>query len=751
MNDLPDPNLPSIPDTGASDLDQPAPTFGRWLRDNTGPLLAMGALITLIILRGLNIWDIAKVAIGLGMVIFIHELGHFAAAKWCDVHVEMFAIGFGQPLPGCQFKYGETTYKIGWIPLGGFVKMVGEGENADTEEAEEDPRSFKNKSVGQRMLIISAGVIMNMILAVICFMGAYWYGVEERAPIIGWVESGSPSWVSGMDSGTRIEQIDSLKKPMFDDIRPIIMGSAEREKVPLTIIDSQGERRDIIVEPTREPGAKFPTIGVAPAKKLVLVQSNRRTVKPFFPGTPAARTTPEFLAGDRIVGCSTADDPTVQPLPRDPTHDDPKALDFNEFYRRLYEMKGRPMQVQVERAGGGEQFTITLAPAYTMKTGLRMQMGRIASIRDASPAKEAKLVGGPAGEKGFRAKSSANPESGDKIIEVEVKDGNEKEKWVATPTKPEEALDPLKLPFQLEKWFDTPRTDRTVRVTVLRQTGHAEERVTLEANWNDKAKWSREIVSSPNSPLPIPGLGLAYHVESVIDAVEQGTSAEAAGLQRGDVIQAIRLRSYDEKDAIREERWEEIKPHQWASFFSYLQRNAGTEFDLRVDREGQSREVKLTLAEDQSWPQVDRGLFLQDDTRLHKADSLGETIGLGLHRTWRTVRVIYMNLYAMISNRVSPTTMSGPLTIADVSYKIAGESFWQFILFLGMINVNLAIINFLPIPILDGGHMVFLLYEKIRGKPAPDWVQIAALWIGLAMILGLMFFVLFLDVQRLFG
>ena len=131
-------------------------------------LLAV-ALVALFRKFGLEgMLSIALVAVGLGFVIFIHELGHFAVAKWCDVHVETFSIGFGPAIPGCSFQRGETTYKIAWFPLGGYVKMVGEG--AESEEDEDDPRSFRNKSVWQRMAIISAGVIMNVILAVICFV-----------------------------------------------------------------------------------------------------------------------------------------------------------------------------------------------------------------------------------------------------------------------------------------------------------------------------------------------------------------------------------------------------------------------------------------------------------------------------------------------------------------------------------------------------------------------------------------------------
>src|SRR5439155_10474132 len=110
----------------------------------------------------------ALTILGIGFIIFIHELGHFFVAKWCDVHVQTFSLGFGPALPGCSFKRGETTYKIAALPLGGYVKMLGEGDNA--EDNEDDPRSFKNKSVGQRMMIISAGVIMNVILGCICFI-----------------------------------------------------------------------------------------------------------------------------------------------------------------------------------------------------------------------------------------------------------------------------------------------------------------------------------------------------------------------------------------------------------------------------------------------------------------------------------------------------------------------------------------------------------------------------------------------------
>ena len=103
------------------------------------------AVVVALVIIYLDPIDTLKVVIGLGLVIFIHELGHFLAAKWCDVHVKTFSIGFGPAVPFCSYKWGETTYMVGIIPLGGYVAMVGEGENAADEEAEDDPRELQEQ------------------------------------------------------------------------------------------------------------------------------------------------------------------------------------------------------------------------------------------------------------------------------------------------------------------------------------------------------------------------------------------------------------------------------------------------------------------------------------------------------------------------------------------------------------------------------------------------------------------------------
>ncbi|MBV9123057.1 MAG: site-2 protease family protein, partial [Planctomycetes bacterium] len=159
--------------------------------------------------------------------------------------------------------------------------------------------------------------------------------------------------------------------------------------------------------------------------------------------------------------------------------------------------------------------------------------------------------------------------------------------------------------------------------------------------------------------------------------------------------------------------------------------------------------ITLKAEEDRTWPLEDRGMLLQPDWRLQKAANLGDALGMGMHRTVSFIKQLYGQLVSIVTGRVSAKTLGGPIIITKVAYQIAGSDFFEFLLFLGIISVNLAVINFLPIPVLDGGHMVFLIYEKIRGRPASEQMRAAATYLGLALILSLMAFVIYLDVKRI--
>ena len=218
--------------------------------------------VIVLICRFLHPLDVLLAGLGLSLIIFLHELGHFLAAKWCDVHVKTFSIGFGPALPFCSFKKGETTYKLAMIPLGGFVAMVGEqDEHGDTVEPEdedptqvnEDPRSLKNKSVWQRMLIISAGVIMNLILGAICFIIAYMHGVKETPAIASDVSTWHRRLASRNAPGSVIQQIDSRVNPDFTDLR-VATTSTDDDETFTFVTDYSGKVVSQEIEPIRAEG-----------------------------------------------------------------------------------------------------------------------------------------------------------------------------------------------------------------------------------------------------------------------------------------------------------------------------------------------------------------------------------------------------------------------------------------------------------------------------------------------------------------
>ncbi len=210
---------------------------------------------------------ILQVAIGLGFVIFVHELGHFLAAKFFGVKCEKFYIGFDVPikigpirLPSSlgKFRWGETEYGIGIIPLGGYVKMLGQDDDPRRAEEEAarikqkddsntgiyrlDPRSFPAKPVYARMVIISAGVVMNLIFAVLMAAYAFRGGVPYQPTIVGEVVPGDPAWQSGLLPGDQVLQVASMKEPdeklQYSDMTELIAISGlsdASKKIPLKL------------------------------------------------------------------------------------------------------------------------------------------------------------------------------------------------------------------------------------------------------------------------------------------------------------------------------------------------------------------------------------------------------------------------------------------------------------------------------------------------------------------------------------
>lgn len=744
----------------SEDIEGPEEEPGFWTPTNIGILGVLLALVVFLLFRFTveELWYIVKAGLGLSFVIFVHELGHFLAAKWCDVHVTTFSIGFGPAIPFLSRKWGETTYKLAILPLGGYVQMVGQVDGDEASDgSENDPRSYRNKSVGQRMLIISAGVIMNAIFAAACFIAVYQgEGKEHPAPVIGAVDSGATAFTQGLRTGAKIVEFGGNDRPTFSTLTQTVINSLANEPIAIAY---QLPNRPVVhteivaMESDGSNQPRRPVIGVQSANKPQFFLKGDPKQGPYYPETPAAEG--KFQYGDIIIGMTDPDkqgkefDPNlVSALPPDPFYPEHDERDYGEFLRRTQLLAGKPIVLQVVPAADPKATprSVTVAPMYRLDLGVRMQMGRVTAIREGSPAEGKILPARPHPD---------NPKRvlvGDKIIAVSVMDADGKKLEF---TDKDKTLDPERLPLQLNEWSDRLdrakfKGDRLVTIVVQRDqiaapNQFADETVVLK--WDRDWRFDRVLPLSRNAPMPIPELGLAYQVQAIV----AGVTRKDWPLQPGDVIKNLKAKIADFKEDVDLPWGDEIEEGQWAFVSrSFDSPRKIKKLELKIKRENKEMDVEIPIVFDESWPLAERGWVLAPEVIRVKATGPIDAVWLGLKDTTSRMAEVFLNLRGMIVGRISPKNFGGPLTIAKGAYIFAKLDFSEFLFFLGVISINLAVVNFLPIPILDGGHMAFLIYEKIRGKPASEGVRVATTYIGLVIILCLMIFVLSLDVTRWF-
>src|SRR5438477_5440030 len=196
--------------------------------------------------------------IALTLIVFIHEYGHFKVARWCGVTVETFSIGFGRELWGRTDHHG-TRWKVGWLPLGGYVKFAGDANAASLAEAPADrpprPGDFHSKAVWQRALVVVAGPAANFILAIAIFAGACaFFGMPVSQPRVDEVMPGSAAQRAGIQAGDMIRSINGSAIETFQDVQQIVMtrgGDAlalviERKgaEIPVTVVPEIKEQPD---------------------------------------------------------------------------------------------------------------------------------------------------------------------------------------------------------------------------------------------------------------------------------------------------------------------------------------------------------------------------------------------------------------------------------------------------------------------------------------------------------------------------
>ncbi|MGA2062179.1 MAG: site-2 protease family protein, partial [Thermoguttaceae bacterium] len=395
-----------------------------------------------------------------------------------------------------------------------------------------------------------------------------------------------------------------------------------------------------------------------------------------------------------------------------------KVENYQQLMACLTEHPDKPLQMTVEctvpaegrnrDAMDASKLVNVAVPTQPMRTlGLVMSMGEITAVQDGSPA-DGKL------------------KARDLILKIDGKPID----------------DPMRLPDQLRL-----RAGDTITLTVERDGSPNDIPIALRhVDWYEQPQIE-------NDPLPILELGIAYRVLNRVDRVIPDSPAEKAGIQPGEIIQTATISLPDNIQVQEKIKQSDIaieldgKHPNWACFFYTLQKiHPDSTVELKLDND---RTVKLNMVDAADWFNPDRGFILEPEASLVKAHSFVQSVDLGAGETWEALTTV-VRILRKLGTQISFKELGGPISIAKFAGQAAQQGPASLLLFLTFLSANLAVLNLLPIPILDGGHLIFLAYEGIRGKPADERVQVGLSLLGLAFLVGLMLYVTGNDIFKLF-
>ena len=284
------------------------------------------------------LWSFAAFIVALGILITVHEFGHFWVARRCGVKVERFSIGFGKALWRRRDKQG-TEYVIALIPLGGYVKML--DERVESVPPELRHQSFNNKTVLQRAAIVSAGPVANFIFAIFAYWLVFIIGVPGVRPVVGEIVSGSPAAEAQITPGTELKAVDGIETPDWDAVRMALVAKIGDKNTIFTVAPFGSEKtsdKTVNLQGWQfEPDKQDPvtSLGIQPRGpqiESVLAQVQK----------DSAASRAGLQAGDRIVKVDG------QPLEQ-----------WQNFVATVRENPGNQIAIEVERQGSTVDLTLT--------------------------------------------------------------------------------------------------------------------------------------------------------------------------------------------------------------------------------------------------------------------------------------------------------------------------------------------------------------------------------------------------------
>ena len=739
----------SLPILTIADFSSSAMSVVSWLELIT-PMLATEP--NLVQQWATHLYNIMLVALGLGFVIFVHELGHFLAAKAFGVKCEKFYVGFDVPikigpirLPSklVHFKWGETEYGIGAIPLGGYVKMLGqdddprraeeelqrirkENPNAsadDPDRVQLDPRSFPAKSVGARMVIISAGVVMNLIFGVLMAAWAFHLGVKYDPAVIGEVIPGDPAWKNGIAAGDKVVQVDQVKEKelSFRDMFMSVLfhGLRDPKKEVELGLERQGAQiakkfAGTTSHSDPKKGIQHLTLGLRSAA-VTRINSDLPVGKQIqFGFKDSDKWIPKLQKSDVVIGVNGA----MLPISIHSTV--PMEYDLNE---KMHPRLNETLTLQVAR--DGKTIDVEWPPVPMKSFGLRFKPGPVVAILSDSEAAAAGII------------------EGDELIEFNGKPID----------------DAFTLPLIVSALHG-----KSVSLKVKR-----DDKRQIKMDWKVPENF---VVSSGEGSLAptgyeLPGAGLVYLPSNVVSAVEASSLAAKSGIVAGDVIKQFRFDGSGKEDseyltkvlvsgykALLEETPLD-KSHNIQYFHNLIQSfRAGMPVEISYEHDGKVVKTQADVHAEADWFWPERGVSFTPLQFEHKATTMASAIMMGVGEIRRRMGNVLEFLELLVKGKMPFKVVGGPGMIAVEATDAASKGISPLLMFLTMLSANLAIINFLPIPALDGGHMMFLTAEAVRGKPVDEALQMKLTMVGVLGLLCLMGAVIINDtvnLTRMFG
>ena len=713
--------------------------------------------------------------VGFGFLIFVHELGHFVIAKWVGIRCPQFAIGFGKAMfswrkgigivrgsteaeyekrcieklkadgvapeskgphtgtarydtdvvkethkskytgkqlfaVGDQLGLGETEYRLNYLPLGGYVKMLGQ-EDMDPNAQSDDPNAYNNKPIWARACVISAGVVMNMIFGAIFLAIAFMIGVEFPSATVGNVMRGMPAATTYAEGHDGDLQFLGLKE---GDIITSINGKTPEDfkDVAIAVALGSSEQTVQIVVQRRNPADPDNPLELTYKLKPERQKTGEKMLSAGFTSRPGLDVGFNTELKGPIIDWFKERTKVVAVEARD-----------NDSGFRIAAVNGKQITTYAQYLlafdrSGGRPVSVTLWDNAQPNASSTFELDALPTLVR-YPDKPANLLGlMPAGKLALVAEKSPAEKAGMKAGDILVKVG------------------PLDWPRDTSAVAQLIAKDpKAAHKVIVQRDG---EQVDLgEVKPNREGKFGVLVTSAFDQA--VIGSILEDSPGQALDGVEK--------FMPGTTLTAIN----------------DTPVKSWADVQRKLitlsqSANLPTEITLTygLPIEAAPEQITLKVSSDDwadltaaGWQPEHMAYSPLQDLALLKADGLGDALGIGLDKTQEFVTQTYITLLRLIQGSVRIENLRGPVGIVDTGTTIAKQGTPYLLFFLGLISVNLAVINFLPIPIVDGGHMVFLAWEKITGSPPSEKVQTWSLYAGL-MVIGFVFIATFYyDVMRL--